>query len=331
MKKHLLKLIEGETLSREDTHSLMLGIAQGSYPQEQVAALLMALQTRGATVDELLGFRDGLLQSGKSIDLGDEPVLDIVGTGGDGKNTFNISTCAAFTVAGAGVSVAKHGNFASTSVSGASNLLASLGAKFTSDEATLRLSLRRAGICYLHAPLFATVMKAVAPVRKALAVPTCFNQLGPLVNPCQPTASLHGTATLAQLRLYANVHQRIGDRYAIVTSQDGYDEVSLTAPFKIAWRDREEALTPQDIGLATVSPEEIHGGASADEAKKLFLSVLEGTSTQGQRDVVVANAAVALTLALPGKSLSDCIAAARESLESGKALVALKRFLEVNA
>ena len=202
MKQYLLKLIEGQTLTREETHHIMLRITEEAYNGSQIAALLMGIQSRGVTVDELLGFRDGLLETGKHVDIGDRETLDIVGTGGDGKNTFNISTCAAFVIAGAGFRITKHGNGGSSSVSGASNVLESHGVKFTDDESTLRRSLEQCGVCFLHAPLFAYGMKFVGPTRRELGIPTPFNLLGPLVNPCQPHYSLHGTANQAQLRLY---------------------------------------------------------------------------------------------------------------------------------
>ena len=331
MKQYLQRLIAGETFSRQDTHDILLGITRQAYPPEQIAAMLMALQSRGATVDELLGLRDGLLETGKHVNLDEYDTLDIVGTGGDGKNTFNISTCACFVVAGAGFKVTKHGNGASTSVSGASNVLMGHGVKFTDDEGKLRRSLDEAGICYLHAPLFASGMKFVGPVRKALGVPTCFNLLGPLINPCSSKNSLHGTATQAQLRLYANIHQHIGDNYGVVTSYDGYDEISLTSGFKIVTRHFEKVYTPIEMGLSYIKPEEIYGGTTAEEAKQIFDNVLENKATQAQRDVVVANAACGISLMNPNLSMADTVAMARESLESGKALQCLKKFIKINS
>ena len=331
MKQYLQRLIAGETLSRQDTHNILIGITREAYPAEQIAALLMALQTRGATVDELLGLRDGLLETGKHIDLSDYDTLDIVGTGGDGKNTFNISTCACFVVAGAGYMVSKHGNGASTSVSGASNVLMGHGIKFTDDEGQLHRSLEEAGICYLHAPLFANGMKFVGPVRKALGVPTCFNMLGPLINPCSPKNSLHGTATQAQLRLYANIHQHIGDNYGVVTSYDGYDEISLTSGFKFVTRHFEKVYTPIEMGLSYIKPEEIYGGTTAEQAMRIFDNVLENKATKAQTDVVVANAACGISLMNPNLPITDTVAMARESIESGKALKCLKKFIEINS
>lgn len=329
MKKYLNQLIEGETLSREQTHDILLGITRQAYNDCQIAALLMTLQTRGVTVDELLGFRDGLLETGRRVDLDGYNTLDIVGTGGDGKNTFNISTCAAFVIAGAGYKVTKHGNGASTSVSGASTVLEAHGAKFTADPDVLRRALDEAGICYLHAPLFAYGMKFVGPVRKALGVPTCFNLLGPLVNPCRPKNSLHGTATQGQQRLYVRAHQKIGDNYGVVTSYDGYDEISLTSGFKLVTPHFEKVFTPKDLGLNYVEPKDIYGGATAADAKAVFDAVLEGSATEAQKSVVLANAACGISVMDRNLSVEDSIALCRESLDSGRALAAFKRFLQI--
>lgn len=331
MKQYLNQIIEGETLSREQTHEIMLGITRQQYNDCQIAALLMALQSRGVTVDELLGFRDGLLETGKRIDIGDGSTLDIVGTGGDGKNTFNISTCSAFVIAGAGYRVTKHGNGASTSVSGASTVLEAHGAKFSADEGVLRRSLEESGVCYFHAPLFAYGMKFVGPVRRAMGIPTCFNLLGPLVNPCQPRHSLHGTATQSQQRLYVRAHQKIGDNFGVVTSYDGYDEISLTSGFKLVTPSFEKVFTPKDLGLNYVEPKDIYGGESAAQAAEIFLSVLEGRSTEAQKSVILANAACGISIIDRNLSVEESIALCRESLESGRALGCFKRFLQINS
>lgn len=331
MKKYLLQLIEGNTLTQEDTNEIMLNIVEEKYNVQQIAALLMALQTRGVTVDELLGFRQGLLETGKYMDFTEYDTLDIVGTGGDGKNTFNISTCSAFVIAGAGYKVTKHGNGGSSSVSGASNVLQGHGVKFTDDINQLKRSLDEAGICYFHAPLFAYGMKFVGPTRKALGVPTCFNLLGPLVNPCHPKNSLHGTANQAQLRLYTNLHQRIGDNFGVITSYDGYDEISLTSGFKICTNDFEKVLTPVDLGLKYIKQSDIYGGETAEEAQKIFDAVLEGTATEAQKNVVIANSACGISVMDKNLSMADSVAMARESLESGKALQTFKKFVELNS
>lgn len=331
MKPFLSRLLTGEALTREETRGLMINITREQYNDIQIAALLTAIQMRGATVDELLGFRDGLLETGLYIDLSDFNTLDIVGTGGDQKNTFNISTCSAFVIAGAGFKVSKHGNGASTSVSGASNVLQAHGARFTADADTLRRSLDEAGICYFHAPLFAYGMKFVGPARKALSVPTCFNLLGPLVNPCHPRNSLHGTANQSQMRLYTSIHQCIGDNYGIITSYDGYDEISLTSGFKFITNHFEKVFTPKDLGLNYVEPSDIYGGDTIDDAKRIFDSVLEGTCTEAQKSVILANAACGISVLDRNLSIDESIALARESLDSGRALASFKKFLEINS
>ncbi|MBS7322883.1 MAG: anthranilate phosphoribosyltransferase [Bacteroidaceae bacterium] len=331
MKQYLLKLIDGNTLTQEETHQIMLNIVKEQYNVQQVAALLMAMQIRGVTVDELLGFRQGLLETGKYLDFSDYNTLDIVGTGGDGKNTFNISTCSAFVIAGAGYKVTKHGNGGSSSVSGASNVLQGHGVKFTDDIDHLKRSLEETGICYFHAPLFAYGMKFVGPTRKALTIPTCFNLLGPLVNPCHPKNSLHGTANQSQLRLYTNLHQRIGDNFGVITSYDGYDEISLTSGFKICTNNFEKVLTPVDLGLKYIEQSDIYGGETPEDAMKIFDAVLEGTSTEAQKNVVIANAACGISIMNRNISMADSVAMARESLESGKALQVFKKFVEVNS
>jgi anthranilate phosphoribosyltransferase len=254
-----------------------------------------------------------------------------VGTGGDQKNTFNISTCACFVVAGAGYKVAKHGNVAATSVSGASNVIEGHGVKFTNDIDQLNRSINETGIVYLHAPLFARAMKFVAPIRKAVEFPTVFNLLGPIVNPSQPKCQLLGVANLDQMRLYNSVYQKLGSDYAIENSIDGYDEISLTGNFKVTANNYERIFSPHDVKMPLVKPAEIYGGSTKEEAMKIFDSVLENTATESQKNVVIVNAAFAIqTLEAGNMPIEECIAKARESIESGKALATLKKFVEVN-
>jgi len=331
MKNYLMKLVGGEVLSRTETYEIMLGITEQKYNESQIAALLMAIQARGVSVDEMLGFRDGLLETGKKVDLSDYDTLDIVGTGGDGKNSFNISTCSAFVIAGAGYKVSKHGNGGSTSVSGASNVLQGHGVRFTDNADQLRRSLDQAGICYMHAPLFAYGMKYVGPVRKALSIPTCFNLLGPLVNPCSPRNSLHGTANQEQLRLYVSLHQKIGDNFGVVTSYDGYDEISLTSGFKLVTNDFEKVYTPKDMGFDYVTQMDLYGGSTPADAMKIFDNVLQGTATPQQMSVVIVNAACGISVLNRNLSIDDSINIARESLVSGSALRCFRRFVEINS
>lgn len=331
MKELLSKLVRGEYPQREEIKQVMLNITKEQYPAEQIAALLMALQIKGITPDVLLGFRDGLMETGVPVDLSPYKVLDIVGTGGDGKNTFNISTCACMVVAGAGYKVAKHGNYAATSVSGASSVLENHGVKFQKDPQKLRQSLEECNFTYLHAPFFAVGMKYVAPIRKALGIPTCFNLLGPLVNPSHPAYQLLGVATLDQVRLYQNTLNQIDVDYGIVNSIDGYDEISGTTDFKVVTLDREVVRSPKDLGFPLVKPEEIYGGSTAEHAKQIFDAVLEGSGTDSQKNVVIINAAYAIKLIEKDKPIDECIQIARESLQSGKALRTFRKFVEMNS
>ena len=245
MKEILHRMLNHEELTRQETHDILVGITKSEFPMEQVTALLTALQMRGITVDELLGLRDGILETGVPAKLDCERYIDVVGTGGDQKNTFNISTTSCFVIAGAGYKVAKHGNYAATSVSGASNVIANHGVKFTDDIDRLNRCINEVGIVYLHAQLFARAMKFVGPIRKALQFPTCFNLLGPIVNPSQPQCQLLGVANLDQMRLYNNVYQKIGIDYGIVNSMDGYDEISLTGDFKVTTNQYERIFSPR--------------------------------------------------------------------------------------
>ena len=227
MKAILTRLFNHEELTTEEARQLLLNISRGIYPEAQVAALLTVFQMRSITVDELAGFREALMETRIHINFAPYRPIDIVGTGGDGKNTFNISTCACFIVAGAGYKVAKHGNYGATSVSGASNVIEQHGIRFTNNPDTLKRSMEECNIAYLHAQLFNPAMKLVAPVRKALGVRTLFNLLGPLVNPCEPAYQLLGVADLSQMRLYTNVFYKLGIDFAVVNSLDNYDEISL--------------------------------------------------------------------------------------------------------
>ena len=332
MKDILGKVLNQERLTREETREILIGITREAYPQEQITALLTVIQMRGVTVDELLGFRDGILETGVPAQLDCPRYIDVVGTGGDRKNTFNISTTSCFVIAGAGYKVAKHGNYAATSVSGASNVIAQHGVSFTSNMDTLNRSINEAGIVYLHAQLFAKAMKFVAPIRRALQFPTVFNLLGPLVNPAHPKAQLLGVANLDQMRLYAQVYQRLGIDYGIINSIDGYDEISLTGDFKVATNQYERIFGPADLGMQPARPEELQAGATEAEAAAIFDSVLNNTCLPAQKNIVVANAAFGIQVMEHGqKSIDECVAIARESIDSGAALRTFNKFVEINS
>ena len=332
MKEILTKLLNHEELSREEMKKILVGITRDEFPPEQVTALLTELQMRGVTVEELLGFRDGILETGVPVPLDCERYIDVVGTGGDRKNTFNISTTSCFVIAGAGYKVAKHGNYAATSTSGASNVIQYHGVRFTDDIDRLNRSINECGIVYLHAQLFARAMKFVGPIRKALQFPTIFNLLGPLVNPSQPQCQLLGVANLDQMRLYRSVYQRLGIDYGIVNSIDGYDEISLTGDFKVTTNQYERIFRPQDLGLHIIRPEELQAGATEDEAAAIFDSVLENRCLPGQKEVVLANAAFGIQVLERGqKSIEECVEIARESIDSGSALRTFRKFAEINS
>ena len=332
MKDILNRMLNHEELTREETKDILIGITKSEFPNEQITALLTALQMRGITVDELLGFRDGILETGVPVPLDCDRYIDVVGTGGDRKNTFNISTTSCFVIAGAGYKVAKHGNYAATSTSGASNVIANHGVTFTDDIDKLNRCINECGIVYLHAQLFAKAMKFVGPIRKALQFPTCFNLLGPIVNPAKPQGQLLGVAKLDQMRLYNNVYQKIGIDYGIVNSIDGYDEISLTGDFKVTTNNYERIFKPSDLGFGITKPEELRAGADEKEAKEIFDNVLANTALPAQKNVVLANAAFGIQVLEKGKKdIEECVEIARESIDSGKALATFKKFVELNS
>ncbi len=331
MKEILLRLFAHEELSSSEACSLMLGVTNGDYNDAQLASLLTVFQMRGVTVPELVGFRRALLSTRVPVDLSDYAPIDIVGTGGDGKNTFNISTCACFVVAAAGYTVAKHGNYGATSVSGASNVMEQHGVRFTADEARLRRSVEGCGVAYLHAPLFNPAMKHVASVRRSLQVRTLFNLLGPLINPCCPPYQLLGVADLAQMRLYTLTLQELGVGFAVVNNLDGYDEISLTDEFKVMTNRYETIYRPSDLGFALAPQEALSGGATPEEAAHIFDAVLQGRATQAQTDCVLINASFAIQARHPQRPIDECVAVAHEALASGKAWKTFCRFVELNS
>lgn len=323
-------LLNTQELSSDEARMLMHRIGVGEYTPVQTAALLGILATRPVALCELRGFRQGLLDLCLSIDLSEFNPMDMCGTGGDGKNTINLSTLAAFVVAGAGVPVAKHGNYSVSSPCGSSNVMEELGYRFTVNRDVLRRQLDRAGLCFLHAPLFHPAMKVVAPVRRELGIKTVFNMLGPLVNPARPTRQLAGVFSLELARMYTYVLQQTAERFAVVRSLDGYDEVSLTGACKLITHEGEQTVLPSDFGVEAVQPVAIAGGRAVRENTALFLSVLQGKGTPAQSNAVVANAATALWSGGCTASLADGVACARESLETGKAYRVLTTLLELS-
>ncbi|RMG84908.1 MAG: anthranilate phosphoribosyltransferase [Bacteroidetes bacterium] len=328
MKKILSRLYQHETLTRDEAREVLVRMSAGEMNAAQMASFMTVYLMRNITVPEIEGFRDALLEMRVPIDLGGIESIDIVGTGGDGKNTFNISTCAAIVVAGAGYKVTKHGNNSASSVSGSSNVLQHFGYVFSADPDTLLRQLERSNFCFFHAPFFHPAMKAVAPVRRELGVKTFFNMLGPLVNPARPTHQLFGTFSLELSRLYQYILQESGQSFAVVYALDGYDEISLTGDVKVRTPNGESLLSPADFGKPRYRPEDLHGGDSVASAARIFQNVLENKATPAQKDVVIANAGMAISCLKPDAGLEACMDEARESIESGRAWQALRALVE---
>lgn len=329
MKKILQYLFEHKTLSRESAKEVLVNIGKGIYNEHEVTAFMTVYLMRSITIEELQGFQDALLELCVKVDLGEFEVIDIVGTGGDGKNTFNISTLACFIVAGTGQKVAKHGNYGASSVSGASNVMEQLGYKFKNDSAALKKEVEQANICFFHAPLFHPALKTVGPIRKNLAMRTFFNMLGPMVNPASPHFQLVGVYNLEMARVYNYLLQQTGKAFTIIHGLDGYDEISLTNDTKVITNDGEKIMTPEQLGKRMVSPEDIAGGNSVEEAAKIFLKILQGEGSWAQNAVVLANAAMALQCTGHFKTYDEAYNASIKSLESGKANKALEKLISL--
>ncbi|MFM7485370.1 MAG: anthranilate phosphoribosyltransferase, partial [Cytophagales bacterium] len=293
MKTVLNELIDHHSLTKETARHVLFDLASGKYNPAQMSAFMTVYMMRSIKTEELEGFRDAMLELCLPVKL-DLPVMDVCGTGGDGKNTFNISTLSAFVVAGAGQPVAKHGNYGVSSVSGSSNVLEYFGYKFSNDVSELKRSLDRANICFMHAPLFHPAMKNVGPIRKELGVKTFFNMLGPMVNPAFPKKQLVGVFNLELARQYAYLYQQTDKEFLILHSLDGFDEISLTSPFKFFFNGGEKLLAPRDLQFDKLSLLDLKGGETVEEAGKLFIQILEGNGTKAQNAVVLANAGMAL-------------------------------------
>ncbi|HLY69020.1 MAG TPA: anthranilate phosphoribosyltransferase [Puia sp.] len=329
MKKILQYLFEYKTLAREMAKEVLMNISKGIYNESEIASFITVFLMRSITIDELQGFRDALLELCVRVDLNGNKTIDIVGTGGDGKNTFNISTLACFIVAGTGQKVAKHGNYGASSISGASNVMEQLGYKFKNDKSQLKKEVEEANICYLHAPLFHPALKTVGPIRKNLGVRTFFNMLGPMVNPSSPQFQLVGVYNLEMARIYNYLLQQTEGRFTIIHSLDGYDEISLTNDTKVITNEGEKIMTPEQLGKRMVEASDIYGGATIEEAAKIFSKILHGEGSWAQNAVVLANAAMALHCTGNYKNYDDAYYAAVESLESGHAHQTLQKLMQL--
>ncbi len=320
MKDTLNYLFDGNFLSREQANDTLSKIAEGQFTDAEIASFLTVFRMRPVKAEELSGFREALLNLCVKVDFSEFNTIDVVGTGGDGKNTFNISTASCFVLAGAGYKVTKHGNYGLSSVSGASNMFEYFGYKFSNDVDKLRKELDEIGICFFHAPLFHPAMKNVGPVRRALKVRTLFNMMGPIINPCLPKNQLVGVSDLQIMDLYNEVFEQSGQNYMLVHALDGYDEVSLTSDTRYIANGVEDNLSPADFGFSTLEQEQLSGGKSVEDAAAIFKNIMNAEATEAQQNVVIANAALGIKCICPEKSLADCVAEAEESLKSKKAL-----------
>ena len=326
IKESLSRLIKGDILTKDECKELLLPIGKGEVNEYQTTALLTSFQMRQITGDELSGFREAMIELAIHVDLSEFDTIDLCGTGGDGKNTFNISTLASVVVAGAGYKVAKHGNVGKSSVSGSSNVLQHFGYTFSNDTDKLRKDLEANNFCYMHAPLFHPAMKYVGAIRRGLGIGTFFNMLGPLLNPSKPGKQISGVWAPFILPLYKKVFEDMGSEYAVIHSTDGYDEISLTDRFTIVTNNGEERISPHDINQLTISESDIYGGDTPEAAADIFLRILQNEGSPAQYGVVTVNAGYAIQRYKPESNILDCIAEAKESLDSGQALKVLKNF-----
>ncbi|WP_074408834.1 anthranilate phosphoribosyltransferase [Aquimarina megaterium] len=329
MKNLLNRLINHETISKEEAKSVLVNISKGEYNQSQIASFLTVYMMRSITIEELEGFRDALLELCIAIDLSEYNPVDLCGTGGDGKDTFNISTLSSFISAGAGIKVTKHGNYGVSSTCGSSNVMEHLGIKFSNDKDFLKRSIDEAGICVLHAPLFHPAMKNVAPIRRELGVKTFFNMLGPMVNPAFPKNQIVGVFNLELARMYGYLYQNTDKKFTIIHALDGYDEISLTGNTKTISNTTEGMLSPLDFGVPTLKQEDIYGGDSIEASAAIFMNILSGNGTEAQNNVVCANAGMAIAT-VEGLEPKQGFEKAKESLRSGKGLIALKKVQELS-
>ena len=329
MKNILNRLINHEMLSATEAKDVLVNISNGSYNTSQIASFLTVYMMRSVSIEELSGFREALLDLCIRIDLSAYNTVDLCGTGGDGKDTFNISTLASFVAAGAGIKVAKHGNYGLSSISGSSNVMEKLGIKFSNEADFLERSIDKAGIAILHAPLFHPAMKNVGPIRKELAVKTFFNMVGPMVNPSFPQNQLVGVFNLELARMYAYLYQNTTVNFTILHSLDGYDEISLTGPTKIITSDKEGMLNPEDFGVPILAQNQIEGGTTIDESAQMFIDIISGKGTEAHNNVVCANAAMAIATVTKCSPIEG-FQIAKESLLSGKGLTVLKKLQELS-
>ncbi|RPG64016.1 MAG: anthranilate phosphoribosyltransferase [Flammeovirgaceae bacterium TMED290] len=327
--KNLLKdLYNHKIMSKEESRAALISLTDGSANSSQISSFLTVFLLRDITSEELDGFREAMIELSFDVDIDGDELIDLCGTGGDGKDTFNISTISSFVVAGSGIKVAKHGNYGVSSTCGSSNIISHLGHEFSNDVSSLKYSLDKSNLCFLHAPLFHPSLKNISPVRIELGVKTFFNMLGPMVNPIQPKSQLVGVFNSNIFSLYSHIYSKTNKSYCIVHSIDGYDEVSLTGSFKLFTNNQDLMLEPKDLGFNIIDSFKLSGGKNIKESSKIFLDILKNKGTSEQVDAVLANSGLAIYCAKKLNSIKDGIDIARESLESGKAYNCFKLFIE---
>lgn len=332
MKQILNRLFDHQYLNRDEAKEVLAKMSAGEYNESQIAAFISVFLMRSISIDEFLGFTDALLELRTNVDqLQAYNPIDIVGTGGDNKNTFNISTLSCFVVAAAGHKVAKHGNYGATSVSGASNVMEQHGVKFTNDIGKLEKSLEKTNIAFLHAPMFNNALKIVAPIRKALGVRTFFNMLGPVANPIMPKRTVLGVFNLKMARMYFYTYQQTDVNYSIVHSLDGYDEISLTGDFKVINKSGEYIYSPEQFGLTLCQGSDLSGGNTPEDASRIFDDVINNKATEAQKNAVIANSAIAIHTIDPNLNIAECVAQAREVIDSGRVKETFRQFLALNS
>ena len=327
MKSSFELLCHGHSLSETEAYQLFQEICGNKLNNSQILAIMAFYSARPITVNELMGFRNALLEMCIPVKL-EKEAIDVCGTGGDQKNTFNISTLSAFVIAASGIPVAKHGNYGSSSVSGSSDILNYLGYQFKTNSDELNNELNKHNVCFIHAPLFHPALKNVATQRKELGVKTFFNMLGPLVNPANITFKYIGVYGLDLARLYNYMLQLDNSKYSIVHSLDGYDEVSLTSPFKFISNATEKIIAPETIGFSMLGQEAIYGGITIKDNATIFLNVLQNQSTISQKNVVVANSAMAMHGYNPKITIEECISICNETIESKAAYNLFKQLIK---
>ncbi len=332
MKQIIKKLGEQRPLTRTEAAEAMRLIMSGEASDAQIAGLLMALKVRGEHPDEILGFVEVMREKASKISIRDEDAIDLCGTGGDGAGTFNISTVTSFVVAGAGVTVAKHGNRSISSSSGSADVIRALGVNIELSNQQTAECIDEIGIGFLFAPLFHPAMKYAAKTRTDLGVKTCFNMLGPLTNPASVQRQLVGVFNLDAAAKIAHVFSRLPHkRIFVVYSHDGLDEVSLSAPTSVfevngGGSPKEYEIRPEEFGFSAISPSALRGG-SADVNAAITLEILLGQRTPA-RDVVLANAAFGLLASGKAASVKDGVGMAQESIDSGAAMKKLNQLRE---